>query len=58
VAGGIQQAGKEKKEIKTEEKKDKELYNLEDNISASRFERRKLNVIFYIFYICINILLQ
>ena len=39
VAGGVQQAGKEKKEILTEEKKDKESYNLEDNISASRFER-------------------
>jgi hypothetical protein len=39
VAGGVQQAGKEKKEIKTEEKKGNETYNLEDNISASRFER-------------------
>jgi len=39
VAGGIQQAGKDKKEIKPEEKKDNESYNLEDNISASRFDR-------------------
>jgi len=39
VAGGVQQAGKDKKEIKTEEKKDNELHNLEDNISASRFDR-------------------
>jgi len=39
VAGGVQQAGKEKKEIKTEENKDNEPHNLEDNISASRFEK-------------------
>lgn len=39
VAGGVQQAGKDKKEIKIEEKKDNELDNLEDNISASRFDR-------------------
>jgi len=49
VAGGVQQAGKEKKEIKTEENKDNESHNLEDNISASRFEKLKLNVISNIF---------
>jgi len=39
VAGGVQQAGKDKKEIKSEEKKVKESHNLEDNISESRFDR-------------------
>lgn len=38
VAGGIQQSGKDKKEIRSEEKKDSELENVDDNISTSRFE--------------------
>lgn len=45
VAGGIQQSGKEKKEIKTEEKKDNEAENIDDNISASRFENYLLFLI-------------
>ena len=39
VAGGVQNAGKNRKEIKTEEKKNKESYSFEDNISAFRFKR-------------------
>lgn len=46
MAGGVQQAGKEKKEIKSEKKKENESYNLEENISTSRFE--SLNFLFNI----------
>lgn len=40
VAGGVQQAGKDKKEIKPEEKKGIESHHLEDNISASSDEEK------------------
>lgn len=37
VAGGIQQSGKNKKEIKAEENNDDETNNLNGHISTSRF---------------------
>lgn len=46
IAGGVQQAGKENKEIKAEEKKDDETENLDDNISASRFKNLSHNHFF------------
>lgn len=50
VAGGIQQAGKDKKEIKGEEKKDEETENLDDNVSTSRSEVFFINNSIVLFY--------
>lgn len=43
MAGGIQQPGKEKKEIKAEKKTIDQTENMDDNISTSRFKNSKSN---------------
>lgn len=58
MAGGVQQSGKDKKEIIIEEKNDNESENVDDNISTSRLKIKYNFVIcifylhFYKFYLC------